>query len=120
MIHVPRDAKYSLPKAGADILVQIRQPRNVKHHRMYWSVLAAVVDATDRWPSSKALHRWLKWRLQMYQPVAVQKELVVLEWESTDFASMGQAEFKTFFDKALNAIHAETGIDPDALQHVPF
>lgn len=120
LLHVPRAADSTLPKKGTDVLVQIRQPRNIKHHRMYWAMVGAVVDATDRWPSSESLHRWIKWRLDMYRPVAVHDNLVILEWDATDFASMGQAEFKGFFDRAMTLIHDETGIEPESLRDVPF
>ena len=56
----------------------------------------------------------------MYRPVAVHDNLVILEWDATDFASMGQAEFKAFFDRAMTLIHDETGIEPESLRDVPF
>ena len=120
LLHVPRDSRSTLPSLDEDVLVQIRRPRNIKHHRLYWALINEVAESTGRWPSAEALHRWVKWKLEMYRPVAVKNELVVLEWESTDFASMGQDEFRTFFERAINTIAEETGIDPEALRKEPF
>ena len=97
------------------VFLRVRRPRNIKHHRKYWGMLASVVDATDRWPSTEAMHRWIKWELGMYTPVAVRDGYTVLEWDSTDFASMDQRAFGEFYDRAIAAVVFETGIDPEGL-----
>ena len=98
------------------VLVKVRQARNVKHHRKYWGLLKAVVDATGRWHSVEDMHRWLKWELRMYRAVAVRDGYTVLEWDSIDFAAMAQREFAEFYDRALAIIAFETGIDAEALK----
>lgn len=104
------------PAPETMVLVKIRQPRNIRHHNLYWSLLAVVVHATGRWPTVDACHTWMKWRLNMYRPVAVADGEVVLEWQSTDFAAMDQVRFNAFFKDAIYAISLETGIDPEALR----
>ena len=101
---------------GKIVFIKVRRARNIRHHRKYWGLLEAVVDATDHWPSPEAMHRWLKWELQMFVPIEVKEGHIVLEWDSTDFAAMDQTAFNEFYDRAIAAIVLETGIDPEALR----
>ena len=110
---VDPDPDNGWPDPHTSIMVRIRRPRNPKHHRLYWGMLRQVVDATDQWPTPDALHKWIKYELSMYTMTAVDEEgLVVIEWESTDFMSMDQADFREFFDRTVACICIETGIDP--------
>ena len=111
----PLDDSQPLPKPEKHLLVKLRQARNPKHHRKYWALMGALAQASDRWQSAEDVHRWLKWELKMYTPVAVRDGYTVLEWESTDFASMDQRSFAEFYETALATIALETGINADAL-----
>ena len=103
-----------LPNA-AFFLVRIRKPRNVRHHRLYWSMLRSVVEATERWATATELHRWIKYELGYFTITEIYHGEFVIEWDSTDFTAMDQSDFKEFFDHATSAIALETGIDPDDL-----
>ena len=118
LIEVNADEDAKFPAVGESFLVRVRKPRNPKHHRLYWGMLKHVVDATGRWPNAEALHKWIKYALDMYETVAVDSKAgkVIIEWQGTDFMSMGQDEFKAFFEQAVGAIALETGIDPLALE----
>lgn len=102
----------SPPKDNERVLVQVRRARNIQHHRLYWGMLRVVVEATGKWASTDALHRWLKYALGLYDRVEIMPGKVIIEWRSTDFSSMAQSEFKCFFDNAVAEIATETGIDP--------
>ena len=106
---------YAKPPEGKSILVKVRQARNVKHHRKYWGLLKAVVEATGRWPSPEAAHRWIKVQLEHYQLAQIDDH-TILEWLPTDFAAMGQAEFSKFYDGAIFHIAVETGLDPETIK----
>lgn len=99
-----------------DVLIQIRRPRNIKHHRLYWATLNEVVAATDEWVSADMLHRWVKYKLGYFEPMVVGSRTII-SWKSTDFASMDAGEFRKFYDLALSAIADSTGIDMHDLQH---
>ena len=109
------DSGVNSPPANADVLVQIKQPRNLKHHRKYWGLLRLVVDATGNWPSVDAMHRWLKLELRMFTPTELVDGRLVLEWDSIAVESMDQREFSAFYERAIAAIIMETGIDPITL-----
>src|SRR6476659_7800903 len=61
---VPTDAMSeellaSIPD-GREVLVTIRRPRLIRHHRLLWALLKKVVENTDRWESEKSLLDSLK------------------------------------------------------------
>jgi len=105
----------TMPPEGKQVLVKVRQARNAKHHRKYWGLIAAIVEATGAWPSPEACHRWVKARLQHYEAVEVDGR-IVWEWLPTDFASMPQAEFSRFYEAALAELALETGLDPETVE----
>lgn len=104
------------PAAGTDVLVKLRQPRNLKHHRLYWALMKLVAECAPAWNNAEAVHQWTKFRLGMYRAVEVVRGTVVIEWESTDFAAMDQTRFTAHFDAAIAEIAMETGIDPYELR----
>ena len=101
---------YKLPSERFS--VTIKTHRSLQQHRMYWGMLNSVVEATGRWPSTRALHQWLKYELGYYTPVEVEDGRVILEWDSTDFRSMGAEKFKRFLDLSIATIALEVGFDP--------
>ena len=105
----------ALPAIGADILVQIRKARNIKHHRLYWALLHAVVEATNLWSDADELHRWLKIELGHYIPHVQPNGTVLCELMPTNFAAMDQITFGNYYSRAIAAIAIETGIDAEAL-----
>ncbi len=111
IIRFSNDGWPSPPRVGETIIASIRRARSVSHHRLYWGMLGAVVDATGRWKSKDELHRWVKFRLDLYDAAEFDGK-IFLEWKSTDFTNMDQSEFKEFFDLAIAEIAMETGIDP--------
>ena len=115
-IVVDPDPDHAWPDTGTAFLVRVRRPRNPKHHRLYWGMLSQVVDATGRWSSRDALHKWIKYQLNLYTVTAFDGGRVIVEWDSTDYMSMDQADFREFFDQAVAAICIETGVDPLALK----
>ena len=107
--------KVALPPAGSTVLVQVRKARNIRHHRLYWALLRAVVEATDQWAAPDELHRWIKLELGHYVPHVQPEGTVLCELLPTDFAKMDQFEFGDFYGRALAAIALSTGIDAEAL-----
>ena len=115
MVLVSAHPDMAFPKPGTHCLVKLRRPRNIKHNSLYWTLLKKVVLATGRWTTEEALHRWLKIKLGMYEIVGTADGKTLVTFDSTDFVSMAQDEFKAYFDYAIEVICVETGIDPETL-----
>lgn len=105
---------------GADVEVSIKQRRSLPQQRMYWSILARVVENTNEWPTSEHLHDAMKLHLGYSQPLRTVDGRTIWLADSTAFASMDAAEFKVFFDRAMDLIATEIlpGVDPMSLLEV--
>lgn len=96
---------------GAEVDVIIKRRRSLPHHRLYWVTLARVVAATDAYPSAEHLHDALKMALGFTMPIRTLNGEIIYVPDSTAFGKMDAAQFKTFFDKAVELLNKLTGTD---------
>ncbi|GLK78015.1 hypothetical protein GCM10008171_32690 [Methylopila jiangsuensis] len=103
---------------GSDIEVSIRRRRSSAQNALYWSVLAAVI-ASGRcaFATAEHLHEALKEGLGYVVPRRLLDGSTAWRTDSTAFANMDAAEFRIFFDRAMEAISTQVlpGVDPIAL-----
>lgn len=98
---------------GHEFDLSPRSGRSPKHHRTYWKALNTVVKSTGRWPSSKHLHRELKLACGYVEKMIDWRtgETITIP-DSIAFGKMDQAEFKVYFDIAMNKLGEAVGFDP--------
>lgn len=96
---------------GVAIEVSIKRRRSNPQNALYWSLLAKVVAATDAYPSAEHLHDAIKMALGFTMPIKTLDGRVVYVPDSTAFGKMDAAQFKTFFDKAVELLNRLTGSD---------
>ena len=82
---------------------EIRQPRNVQHHRKLFALLGLVLVNQEYFKTTDALLYALKMRLGYVVPVQI-KGLVGYMPESISFSKMDQLEFNEFYSKAVDFI----------------
>jgi hypothetical protein len=92
-------------KGNRDVVVEVKQARNPRHHRLLWAMLKLIADHTDRFPSTAAALTALKVACGEVDPVIdpVSGE-VFWTTRSIAFESMSQVEFAAFFDRAVNIV----------------
>lgn len=92
-------------KLGTFLRADVRRPRNVLHHRKFFALLNTVWQGCGTWPSVDALLVDLKFRLRHTDDVLLVStgELVRIP-RSISFASMDQAEFDAFYQRALREL----------------
>jgi len=96
--------------------VEVKQPRNSKHHRLFWTLCARIGDAVGCEHEDIAF--LLKLRTGHVRRVQTKKGIVEIPL-SISFSSMDQTAFREFFDKAVHVIYTEFGIAvPDVLEAV--
>lgn len=87
--------------------------RSNKQLRTYWKALGLVVKATDKWATPENLSRDLKVKLGYYtQTVNAFTGHIGFDTDSIALDQMTPEEFRTFMDKAMEAITEAVGFDP--------
>lgn len=109
--------RLDLCAPGVDIEVTMKQRRSLPQMRLYWGMLARVVENTDGWATSEHLHEAIKLHLGYTRPVKTIDGRPAWMADSIAFANMDAAEFRVFFDRAAEAIATFIlpGVDPLAL-----
>jgi hypothetical protein len=105
-------------KDGAEVFGEFKAPRNIKNHRLYWALMKILVDH-NVFPSLEAASDVVKIACgHVDMRIAPDTGEVFMAPKSISFASMPQAEFKTFFDTAIRQICARwlQGTDDEALK----
>ncbi len=98
---------------GKSLRVEVRQPRNVQHHRLYWALCKRIADGIGS--TAENVSDVLKIatghvniiRTKSYGDVKVPKSIA--------FAKMDQAEFSAFFEDCVRVLYNEWGIEPEAV-----
>ena len=105
--------------ADRPVRIDPRQPRNGKHHRLYWCILAEVAHNTETYKDAEALHEAILHQLGMVEPKIIIKpdrtKIITWERESTAFRAMDQAAFSQFFERAMSIIESDMGFDIDEI-----
>src|ERR1700761_9629535 len=70
---------------GCVVGARIARSRSLPQLRMYWKVLALVVEATGKWRTPEELHLAVKFALGYVTPVLLQTGRRIIVPESTSF-----------------------------------
>jgi hypothetical protein len=98
---------------GKPVFVEVRQPRNAKHHRLYWTMCARIAEAVGC--EGEDISHILKIRTGHVKEVKTKRGIEEIPL-SISFKDMDQEKFRNFFDKCLYVIEHEIGVArPDIL-----
>lgn len=102
---------------GKDLTVTITRSRSQKHHRFFYGLMQKICANHDTYRRPDQLLLWLKIRLGYVEEVRFHNDKVWWVAKSISFNSMGQDEFRKFFDAALDVIVTEVipNLDTDHL-----
>lgn len=117
-------------EAGADALrkvangelvsIEIKRPRNIKHHRMFWALMSIVWDNMDheRYPSVEDLTSAIKIAAGLRTRIELPNGEVGFIPGSIAFHKMDQIAFSEFYNRVCDLIckHFLPGVDNDALK----
>lgn len=107
--------------SGEVISVEIKRPRNVRHHRMFWALMSIVhqnIDG-DRYPTVEDLVAAVKIAAGHRTTIQLPNGDIGFIPKSIAFHKMDQAAFDAFYDKVcdLLAKHFLPGVTSDELKH---
>jgi len=92
---------------GKVLHVEVKQPRNGAHHRLYWTLCARIADAVGA--DSEDISDILKLRTGHVKEIRTKRGLEIVP-KSISFAAMDQTAFRAFFEKCVMVIMQEWGI----------
>lgn len=105
---------------GATVQAEIRRPRNVRHHRMYWALISLVWENIDqeRYPSPEDLHAAIKIAAGLRTRIVLPDGTVGFIPGSTAFHKMDQAAFDQFYNRVCDLIarHFLPGVSSEDLK----
>jgi len=106
--------------SGEIVSVEVKRPRNVKHHRMYWALLTLVHDNMDgdRYPTVEDLHAAIKIAAGLRTRIVLPNGEVGFIPGSTAFHKMDQTAFDAFYDRVCDLIakHFLPGVTSEELK----
>lgn len=101
---------------GKPLFAEVRQPRNGKHHRLFWSLCHRIGESVGS--DGDAVAHVLKLRTGHCREIRTKRGVELMPL-SISFAKMDQTDFSKFFDKCLDIITSEWGIArPDVLDAI--
>lgn len=98
---------------GGEVEISLKKARrSLPQLRLYWKMLARVVTATGRFPTPEHLHDELKMHMGYSERRTSFDGRIYYRADSAAFEKMDGAEFKVFFDRAVEVLAGEFGFDP--------
>ncbi|RAU21100.1 hypothetical protein CU669_15210 [Paramagnetospirillum kuznetsovii] len=104
-------------KVGDMVTAEVKKPRNLAHHRLYWELCRIVAANMPGDHSAEIVSDVIKIRAGHCAVVATVKG-EVFSPKSISFATMDQHQFREFFDRALAVVVNDIlpGVDSAALE----
>lgn len=91
---------------GDLVMVEVKRPRNIKFHRMYWALVTIVWQQLDeyRYPTADDLHAAIKIAAGLRTRIVLPDGTIGFIPGSIAFNKMSQDDFSAFFDRVCNLI----------------
>lgn len=96
---------------GKPLQVEVRQPRNAAHHRLFWSLCARIAEA--RGVTAENIADVLKIATGHFTLVRTKSYGEIHIPKSISFAAMDQTAFHTFFERCVLTVYEEWQIEPE-------
>lgn len=101
----PKDQDYlARMKPGEALECDVRRARNPGQHRKFFALFDASFHGQSKYTNPKDLMRELKIRAGWYDEYITQGGKVVYVPKSLSWGTMGDDEFKKFYDEAVTAL----------------
>lgn len=108
---VESSAEFSKIPFGKPVRVEVRQQRNIGHHRLYWAMVQRIASAVGAEPEN--ISDMLKISTGHCMTVHSKTLGTVRLPRSISFAKMDQTQFHDFFERCVQTIYTEWGIGRD-------
>jgi len=94
-------------RPGTQVRAQITQSRNIRRHRLFWSVMQVAWEAQGgeggTFPTPEAMHDAIKIGLGLYDTYTIRGR-EIMRLRSTAFHSMDEAEFSRWMESVMSLV----------------
>lgn len=87
-------------KHGEDVMVEVKRPRNLRHHRLFWGLMGLIWQNQEYYRSPEHVCAAFKIAVGHIDVIKTKRGEVAIP-KSISFAKMDQVEFNHFFERAL-------------------
>lgn len=91
-------------KVGKDFAAEVKQPRSLQHHRLFFAMIRKVAQSTPTPLSEDALLQWIKVRCGHVNVLPLGFGKTYEAPASIAWHKMDQAQFREFFERAVRLI----------------
>lgn len=81
--------------------VTIKRKRNERFHRKWWAIVQAVYPHQDLYPTPRTLNNAIKAATGLAKTYTLPDGRILIDVESISFASMDEAEFEQWAERAI-------------------
>jgi|TARA_X000001388_G_scaffold25071_2_gene17491 hypothetical protein len=105
-LHPSDDASLEALRRLADgyVVCELKQPRNLKHHRLFYALMRKVFENQERYENLESMITAIKIGIGHADEYPMKDGNVCYVPKSISFENMKQPEFNEFFDRAVNLI----------------
>jgi hypothetical protein len=100
---ISQEAYDAIP-LNAEVKAEITRPRHLVHHRKWFALLQVIFPHQTAYPTMDSFLAAIKCALGHGETVKLPDGRTVLVPGSISFAKLDQAEFSSFYDRALDLI----------------
>jgi len=91
-------------KMDALVTIEVKRPRNGKHHRLYWALIGVVFQNQERYETPELIHSALKLATGHYDLVKSPSGKEYRIPKSTSFEAMDQSAFSAYYERVCDVI----------------
>jgi len=105
--------------ANGDLVqVEVKRPRNIQHHRLYWALITLVWQNQERYPTAEDLHEAIKISVGLRTQITLPNGEIGFIPGSIAFHKMDQLAFSDFYNRVCDAVakHFLPGVTSDELK----
>lgn len=84
-------------KENTVYIVDIKQPRNIKHHKKYWALCKLVCTNSEAFKNSEQVSDYLKLKSGNIEYICVNNSVTYIKPKSINFEAMGKKAFEEFW-----------------------
>lgn len=89
------------------LMVEVKRPRNGRHHRLYWALMNLVADNQEHYENAEAVHQAIKLATGHYTIVRGASGAEYHVGKKTSYEAMDQAEFSAYYERVCDVIARE-------------